>query len=82
MLSTLIRWVLSRLAGLRAEDWERVVDWVVTAEHDLTDGGLRRDWVAARIREAWPTVGQWLVDALLGLACGYAARKGWIKLGK
>ena len=82
MLSTLIRWVLAKLAGISAKNWEQVVEWVVQAEHNLEDGELRRNWVAHQIKEAWPLIGQWLVDALLGLACGFASKRGWISLSK
>ena len=85
ILHTCILYVLRFLAGIKSETWEKTLVWVREAEHDitaLTDGSQRREWVAGQLKAAAPTLGQWVVDLLVGLAAGYAGRRGWIHLSR
>lgn len=85
ILHTCICYVLRFLAGIDSATWAKTLEWVRQAEHDLEalqTGGQRREWVVAQLRAAMPGLGQWVVDMLVGLAAGYAGRKGWIHLSK
>lgn len=85
ILHTCIIYILRFLAGVSGAQWAQVLEWVRAAEHDLTaltTGEQRKAWVLGQMHDALPHVGQWVLDLLVGLAAGYAGRKGWIHLSK
>lgn len=85
ILHTCIIYILRFLAGVNGETWGRVLDWVKTAETDmdaLTNGAQRKSWVIDQLQTAAPHLGQWALDLLVGLAAGYAGKRGWIHLSK
>ena len=85
LLHTCIIYILRFLAGVNGSQWSQVLDWVKSAETDmqaLTTGSQRKAWVMEQLRSIAPKLGQWALDMIVGLAAGYAGRKGWIHLSK
>ena len=81
MKEFLIRHILAWIAGLTAEQWDAVLGWVIEAEKAIVGGTFKKAWVVEQLKKAWPKFAQWAVDAIIGLATGYAGKKGWIHLG-
>ena len=85
LLHTCIIYILRFLAGVNGSQWSQVLELVKVAEKDLealTTGSQRKAWVLSKLHDAMPHVGQWTLDLLVGLAAGYAGKKGWIHLSK
>ena len=85
LLHTCIIYILRFLAGVNGSQWSQVLELVKVAEKDLealTTGDQRKAWVMGQLRSIAPKLGQWALDLIVGLAAGYAGRKGWIHLSK
>ena len=85
LLHTCIIYILRFLAGVNGSQWSQVLDWVKSAETDmqaLTTGSQRKAWVMEQLRSIAPKLGPWALDLIVGLAAGYAGRRGWIHLSK
>jgi hypothetical protein len=77
-LTKMVIWILKLLAGLKKEDWKQTVDWVVEAEGNLDTGKERGEWVKEKAKEAFDHLAPYAIEAAIGLAVGYAAKKGMI----
>ena len=83
MIEWLIRRVLSVLAGITLSQWESALELVQMAARHLRDktGSERKQYVVDSLKTAftdakWKT---WALDVLVGLAYGFAQKKGYIK---
>jgi|LakMenEpi03Aug12_release.lakeMendotaPanAssembly.Ray.scaffolds.fasta_scaffold459864_2 hypothetical protein len=83
MSEWLIRRVLAILAGITLAQWEAALDLVQQAARGLADktGGERKQYVIDALKSAFDAtkLKGWMLDALVGLAYGFAQKKGWIK---
>jgi hypothetical protein len=83
MSEWLIRRVLAMLAGITLAQWETALDLVQQAAKHLTDktGAERKQYVIDSLKMAFDAskLKGWMLDALVGLAYGFAQKKGWIK---
>jgi hypothetical protein len=79
----LIRRVLATLAGITLAQWETALDLVQQAARHLTDktGLERKQYVIDTLRLTFTDakLKAWALDALVGLAYGFAQRKGYVK---
>ena len=83
MTEWIIRRALSIVAGITARQWDAALDLVQQAARHLSDrtGAERKQYVTDSLHdlfssERWKT---WVLDALVGLAYGFAKQKGFIR---
>ena len=83
MIEWLIRRVLSSLAGITIGQWEAALELVQQAARHLKDktGAERKQYVIDSLKLAFSDakLKQWALDVLVGLAYGFAQRKGFLK---
>lgn len=83
MSEWLIRRVLALVAGITLAQWEAALELVQQAARHLTDktGLERKQYVIDSLKLAFDgaKLKGWMLDALVGLAFGFAQRKGWVK---
>jgi len=77
-ITKMILWVLKFISGLKKDDWNKTVDWVVEAEETLDSGKERGEWVKEQAKDAFSHLAPYAIEAAIGLAVGYAAKKGMI----
>ena len=83
MIEWLIRRVLATLAGITLAQWEAALDLVQQAARHLTDktGLERKQYVIDTLKLTFSkaSLKAWALDALVGLAYGFAQKKGYVK---
>ena len=83
MSEWLIRRVLAMLAGITLAQWESALELVQSAARHLKDktGSARKQYVIDTLRLTFTDakLKAWALDALVGLAYGFAAKKGLVK---
>lgn len=82
-----IRWLINRVvawvAGLSADDFKQIADWVVTANTQFSAppnasqeqkdiaSDTKRNWVSKLIKSEWPKVANWAINLLRELAVAF-----------
>ena len=83
MSEWLIRRVLAMLAGITLAQWESALELVQSAARHLKDktGRDRKQYVIDTLRLTFTDakLKAWALDALVGLAYGFATKKGLVK---
>jgi len=83
VIEWLIRRVLGMLAGITVAQWETALDLVQQAARHLTDktGLERKQYVIDTLKLTFTSASlkAWALDALVGLAYGFAQKKGYVK---
>jgi hypothetical protein len=83
VIEWLIRRVLATLAGITIGQWEAALELVQQAARHLKDktGLERKQYVIDSLKMVFtePKLKTWALDALVGLAFGYAQKKGFVK---
>jgi hypothetical protein len=83
MIEWLIRRVLAMLAGITIAQWEAALELVQQAARHLKDktGLERKQYVIDSLKMAFSDqkLKTWMLDALVGLAFGFAQKKGYVK---
>ena len=83
MSEWLIRRVLAMLAGITLAQWESALELVQRAARQLKDrtGSDRKQYVIDTLRLTFTDakLKAWALDALVGLAYGFATKKGLVK---
>ena len=83
MIEWLIRRVLAMLAGITIGQWEAALELVQQAARHLKDrpGTDRKQYVIDSLKMAFTDsqLKGWMLDALVGLAFGFAQKKGYVK---
>lgn len=83
MIEWLIRRVLSTLAGITMGQWEAALELVQQAARHLKDktGSERKQYVVDSLKMAFSDakLKAWALDVLVGLAYGFAVKKGFLK---
>jgi hypothetical protein len=70
--------------GLSKADIETVIGWVIKAENDTTlgSGAEKGRWVKQQVLKFLKISAPYLVELVVSIAVGIAARNGWIHLSK
>jgi hypothetical protein len=83
VIEWLIRRVLSALAGITIAQWEAALELVQQAARYAKDktGAERKQYVIDSLKMAFTEakLKAWALDALVGLAYGFAQKKGYVK---
>jgi hypothetical protein len=83
VIEWLIRRVLATLAGITLAQWESALELVQQAARHLKDktGSDRKQYVIDTLRLTFTDakLKAWALDALVGLAYGFATKKGLVK---
>lgn len=83
MSEWLIRRVLAMLAGITLAQWESALELVQRAARHLRDktGSDRKQYVIDTLKLTFTDakLKTWALDALVGLAYGFATKKGLVK---
>ena len=83
MSEWLIRRVLAMLAGITLAQWESALELVQSAARHLRDktGSDRKQYVIDTLKMTFTDakLKAWALDALVGLAYGFATKKGLVK---
>lgn len=83
MIEWLIRRVLATLAGITLGQWEAALELVQQAARHLKDktGLERKQYVIDSLKLAFSDaqLKAWMLDVLVGLAFGFAQKKGYVK---
>ena len=77
-MQTLIRWILSKLAGITAQQWASAVQWVIIAARDMREakGDEKRVRVVETLSKTWPELSGWTGNLLVELAVAWARKGG------
>jgi hypothetical protein len=72
-MNTIIKFLLSRLAGITARQWATALHWVTMAARDamLKTGSNRREAVSKMILSLWPDMKAWALNLLIETAVAY-----------
>ncbi len=76
MKEILIKWLLSALFSITAEQWATVCNWVAQAAGKAIDGKLKNELVRGNIAKLWPDLKAHTVDALVGMAVAWQKKLG------
>lgn len=76
MKELLIKWILSALFSVTADQWSSVCNWVATAGEKFLEGKTKNAFVRENITKVWPTLKAHTVDALVGLAVAWQKKLG------
>ena len=83
MTEWLIQRVLRLVGGITAGQWDAALELVQQAARHLKSapGAERKAYVVENLKRAFTAVPwkEWMLDVLVGLAYGFAKRKGWVK---
>ena len=77
-MQTLIRWILSKLAGITAQQWAAAVQWVIIAARDMREakGDEKRVRVVETLSKTWPELSGWTGNLLVELVVAWARKGG------
>ena len=77
-MQTLIRWILSKLAGITAQQWAAALQWVIIAAREMQgkSGAEKRQKVADTLTKTWPHLSGWVGNLLIEVALAWARREG------
>ena len=73
-----LRRVIMWLVGVKATDFDRIVEWVKNAEANLT-GDAKGEFVRKQIELFLPVLTGWVMNLMVEMALGFAIKKGWIE---
>ena len=77
MIQTIIKFILSRLAGITPRQWAVAVLYVtqVAKSESLKDGKERREAVVKSLKKQWPEIKDSVVNLLIEVAVAFTRSK-------
>lgn len=76
MFNSLFQWVIQKMAGITAEQWRQIIEWVIMAVTKSEIGANKKAWVLDKMSE-FNVKGSW-ANFLIESAVAYAKKKGLI----
>ena len=70
MIQTLLKYLLSKLAGITAQQWSAALLWVLNASRQFKEesGASKKERVLAILKKQFPDMENWKLDTLIQFA--------------
>lgn len=73
MIQTLIKYLLSKLAGITAEQWSAALLWVINTARTFKDepGASKKERVVGVLKRQFPHLENWKIDTVIQFAYAF-----------
>jgi hypothetical protein len=78
MIQTLIKFLLSKLAGITAQQWSAALLWVINTARTYKDepGATKKERVLSVLKKQFPDLDGWKLDTLIQVAFAWLRKEG------
>lgn len=78
MIQTLIKFLLSKLAGITAQQWSAALLWVINTARTYKDepGATKKERVVGVLKKQFPDLDGWKLDTLIQVAFAWLRKEG------
>ena len=79
MKTSILKFILSWLAGITSDQWKIAVELVVEAASTALSNNAKAAFVADKIKLAFPTLASWAANMLREVALAWAKKHGAVQ---
>jgi hypothetical protein len=78
MIQTLIKFLLSKLAGITAQQWSAALLWIINTARTYKDetGATKKERVVGVLKKQFPDLAGWKLDTLIQVAFAWLRKEG------